>query len=341
MVVRLLALLIFGWVTAAQAQPLLVSDAQILALKGDAKLVRSLIKKCDSELGSPDHAVADFAPQPHYSATGANPDDGQAKGFTDDVRMAYRAALCFRISGDSKYAKHTHRLADAWANTLKLASTAQGRSDINFNVAQLVVAASWVQDGWNEKPFAAWLKNIVAPMTLSAATNNRGIWGNLLDLTIADFTNDKAGFQKATARWQELLLSGVADDGTMPMEICRSNSSDHCDGADKGVNGIAYTHYALLPAWLSASILSERDAKTLATPAGKKLELAFSKAAEFTAHPETFPYFNSNHGHLNKLDHCGYFALALRSVDNKNARDVLTAGTCKSDIWMLQKLFSN
>ena len=341
MVVRLFALLIFGWVTAAQAQPMLVSDTQISAIKANVKLTRSLIKKCDSELGTTDHSVADFAPQPHYSATGANPDDGQAKGFTGDIRMAYRAALCFRISGQSKYAGHAQMLADAWANTMKLASTAQGRSDINFNVAQLVVAASWVQQGWNSESFAVWLKNTIAPMTLSSDANNRGTWGNLLDLTIADFTNDKAGFQKATTRWQELLLSGVADDGTMPLEICRSNSSDHCGGADKGVNGIAYTHYALLPAWISAALLSEHDAKILSTLAGKKLELAFAKAAEFTAHPETFPYFNSNHGRLNKLDHCGYFALALDSADNKNARDVLAAGTCKSDIWMLQKLFSN
>lgn len=341
MVVRLIALLFIVWAAAAQAQPLLVDDGQIAVLKTNVKLTRSLIKKCDSELVLPSRAVADFAPQPHYSSVGANSDDDQAKGLTTDIRVAYRAALCFRLSGDLKYARHAQILADVWANTMKTASTAQGRSDLNFNIGQFVVAASWVQDGWNDKPFLNWLKNIVAPLTLSAASNNRGLWGNLMDLTIADFAGDTQNFKAAYSRWQELLQAGVDADGTMPLEICRSNSSDHCGGADKGVNGIAYTHYALLPAWLSAKILADHAVKMMATDAGKKLQLATAKAAEFTAHPAAFPFYNLNHGKLNKLDHCAYFALALRDMEYKNARDVLAAGTCKSDIWMLQKIFSN
>ena len=341
MVVRLFALLIFVWATAAQAQPLLVGDAQIAAMKANAKLTHRLLKKCDAELALPDHAVADFAPQAHYNATGANPDDDQAKGFTGDIRTAYRAALCFRISGQSKYAKHAQNLADAWATTMKSASNAQGRADINFNISQLVVAASWVREGWNAQPFSQWLTTTIAPMSLSAEPNNRGNWGNLLDLSIAAFTHNKAMQHEAEARWQELLLSGVADDGTMPLEICRSNSSDHCGGADKGVNGLAYTHYALLPAMLAAKLQIDNSVGVLTSPAGIKIEMALSKAAAFTAHPETFPYYKSNHGALNKVDHCGYFALAQLYIADENARSALAAGTCKSDIWMLQKIFSN
>jgi hypothetical protein len=339
MVVRLFALLFLVCATAAQGRPLLIDHTQVDAIKVNAKLNRSLLKKCDAELSVADHAVADFAPQPHYTAKGTNPDDGQAKGLTGDFRTAYRAALCFKLSGKVAYAQHTQMIADAWASKMKTASTAQGKSDLNFNVAQLIVAASWVREGWKDDTFSAWLKNVIAPISLSSATNNRGLWGNLLDLTIADFTGDKVKFSAAETRWEALLEASIAADGTMPLEICRSNSSDHCGGADKGINGLAYTHYALLPAWLSAKILIDRDVQALPTAAGTKLETATAKAAAFTAHPETFPYYKSNHSVLNKLDHCAYFALAQLYIQDDNARSVLAAGTCKSDIWMLQKIF--
>ncbi len=341
MVVRLFALLLLALVTTAQAEPLVVGGTEIVSLKANGKLARSLLKKCDAEIASPIHAVADFAPQPHYSATGANPDDGQAKGFTGDIRIAYRAALCFRISGKKAYAQHTQTIADAWASTMKTANSPQGKGDINFNMAQLVVAASWVKDGWNADKFSQWLKAVIAPLSLSSEPNNRGNWGNLLDMSIAVYLGDKTKFKAAQNRWQELIINGVADDGTMPLEICRSNSSDHCGGPDKGINGLAYTHYALLPAVLSAKIQIDNDVQVETSPAGAKFDQAVSKAMAFTAHPETFPYYKANHGKLNKLDHCGYFALMLRYIEDENARSVLAAGTCKSDIWMLLKIFSN
>jgi Alginate lyase len=339
MVVRLFALFFFALVTAAQAQPLLVSDSELAGLKANKKVMRSVLRKCDAELALPTHAIADFAPKPHYTAQGANPDDDQAKALTGDIRRAYRAALCFRISGKQAYAHHAQIIADAWANTMKSASNAQGRADINFNVSQLVVAASWVQKDWNSNGFSNWLKTVIAPLSLSAEPNNRGNWGNLQDITIAAFTEDTAKFAAAYGRWQQLMVAAIQDDGTMPLEICRSNSSNHCGGPDKGVNGLGYTHYALLPAVLAAKIQIERDVQIGMSPGGTKIDMAVAKAMAFTAHPETFPYYAANHGKLNQLDHCGYFALWLLYVDDNNGQSAIASGTCKSDIWMLQKIF--
>ncbi len=341
MVVRLAAFIFFALISMAQAEPLLVKDAQIAALKADAKFTRSLLRKCDKERAAPIHAVGDFAPAPHYATQGSSPDDDQATGLTGDIRRAYRAALCYRLSANAAYAGQTQEVADAWAATMKLASNAQGRSDINFNIAQLVVAASWVEGahGWNAAPFKSWLKTVIAPLSLSSETNNRGNWGNLQDVAIAAFINDKPALASAAARWQALLTSEVAGDGTMPLEICRSNSSDHCGGPDKGVNGLAYTHYALLPAAIAGEILESQGQKSFRSPSGGSFARAFHKSAAFTQNPALFPYYAANKGQLNKIDHCAYFALAARHFLNENARAVLSAGTCKSDIWMLQKLF--
>ena len=341
MVVRLAALIFFALASVAQAEPLLVKDAQIAALKADAKFTHSLLRKCDTERDVPTRAVADFAPAPHYTAQGSRPDDDQATGLTGDIRRAYRAAFCYRLSADTSYARQTQAIADAWAGTMKSASNAQGRSDVNFNMAQLVVAASWVEraNGWNAASFKAWLTKVIAPLSLGNETNNRGNWGNLQDVAIAAFFNDKPALATAAARWQALLTSEVAEDGTMPLEICRSNSSDHCGGPDKGVNGLGYTHYALLPAAIAGEILEQQGQKSFDSPSGGSFARAFEKSAAFTQNPARFPYYVANRGHLNKIDHCAYFALAALHFPNENARAVLSAGTCKSDIWLLQKLF--
>ncbi len=341
MVVRLASLIFFALVSCAQAKPLLVDDAHIATLKANTKATRSLLRKCDKEQGEATHAVADFAPAPHYTAQGANPDDDQAKGLTSDFRRAYRLALCYRLNGSRAYASAAQRIADTWAGTMKQASNAQGRADINFNIAQLVVAASWVEDAnhWNATPFKSWLKTVVAPLSLSAEPNNRGTWGNLQDVAIAAFVGDSQSLAKGQQRWRALITSQVAADGTLPQEICRSNSSDHCGGADKGVNGLAYTHYALLPTYLSAEILATAGLEVFKDEAGDALQKAFHKAADFTANPEHFPFFASNNGKLNKLDHCAYFALALTQYTDENAKRVISSGTCKSDYWLLQKLF--
>ena len=341
MVVRLASLFFLALIATAQAKPLLVDDARIATLRQDAKLTRSLLRKCDSELTFSIHAIGDFAPSPHYTAQGANPDDDQAKGLTGDFRRAYRLALCYRLNGDVSYAKAAQKVADAWAATMKQASNAQGRADINFNVSQLIVAASWVEgaNGWNSALFKSWLKSIIAPLSLSAEPNNRGNWGNLQDISIAAFSDDKAALSAAASRWRALLISGVAADGTMPLEICRSNSADHCGGPDKGVNGLAYTNYALLPALLGAEILQGQGLDVYESTGAAALQRAFSTSADFTANPSHFPFYVLNNGHLNKLDHCAHFTLALTHFQNENARSVLAAGMCKSDFWLLQKLF--
>ena len=341
MVVRVLIVFLFLLAPAASAAPLLVPDARIAVLKQNAKLVRSLIKKCDKDLQVTAHAVADFAPQPHYSAQGSNPDDDQAKALTVDVRAAYRDALCYRLTGNNSYVQHAQTLIDAWALTMKAASNAQGVADINFNISQMVVAASWVENanGWNTKPFAQWLQTVIAPMSRAEKPNNHGNWGVLLDLSIALFTHDRPLLSKSYLRWATLLEQQVAPDGSLPLEICRSNSSDHCGGPDKGINGLAYTHFALLPALLGAELLQGAEIGAYQTPAGQKMLQALRLSATFTANPSSFPYYASNQGKLNKIDHCGHFALMLHHAADANAQAVINAGVCKSDIWQLLILF--
>lgn len=341
MVVRLASLIFFALIATAQAKPLFVDDSRIANLRQNKKFTQSILRKCDKELTFPTYAVADFAPMPHYTTLGANPDDDQAKGLTGDFRRAYRMALCFRLSRNMDYAHATQKVVIAWTSTMKQASNAQGRADINFNLAQLIVAASWVEgvNAWNGDAFKSWLKTIAAPLSLSTEPNNRGNWGNLQDISIAAFIDDETSLRQAAARWQALISSEVAEDGTMPQEICRSNSSNHCDGPDKGVNGIAYTHFALLPAFLGAEILQKQGIDLYKSKAAKALQNAFTKSADFTSNPEHFPFYDLNYGKLNKIDHCAYFALAQTHFANVDAKSAIASGTCKSDFWLIQNLF--
>ncbi len=341
MVVRFAFLILLALSAIAQAKPLLVDDAQFAALRNNVQQTNSVLRKCEKAIASDTHAVLDFAPTPHYSAQGANPDDEQAKGLTGDFRRAYQLALCFRLSANTAYALQAQHIIDAWASAMKHASNPQGRADINFNIAQLIVAASWVEhaNAWDAVPFKNWLKTVIKPLSLSAEPNNRGNWGNLQDISIAAFMNDAAAINQASARWRALLITETADDGTMPLEICRSNSSNHCDGPDKGVNGLAYTHFALLPIFLGAQILQGQGASLSGSKEFRILEGAFDKAADFTANPLHFPFYALNKGQLNKLDRCAYFKLALKYFENENARSVLKSGICKSDIWQILVLF--
>ena len=320
------------------AKPLLLLNAaQIKSLAAQPLDWAKLRRRCDRDLSWVPQPVAEFAPRPHYSADGANSPDLSGEALASDSHVAYRTALCFLLSGDVRYAQKSQSVIDAWSHTMQRVSNDQGAADINFNFPQFIIAASWVSDveGWDATPFKKYLTTVIKPLTHSGKPNNHGNWGVLLDVSIAAFTEDSEMLNAARKRWQELLLAQVAVDGSLPLEICRSNSSDHCGGADKGVNGLAYTHYALLPAALAAQLFLSAGADVYQTPAGDKLGKAFKQAVKWTNNPASFPFFAANHGKLKGMDRCSYFALLGQHYPNAEAK----SATCSGDSYELQTLF--
>ena len=316
---------------------LLLSAMQIKSLAAQPLDWAKLRQRCDRDLSWMPQPVAEFAPYPHYSADGANSPDLSGKALASDSHVAYRTALCFLLSGDARYAQKSQSVIEAWSHTMERVSNDQGAADINFNFPQFIIAASWVSgvEGWDATPFKKYLTTMIKPLTHSAKPNNRGNWGVLLDASIAAFTEDSEMLNAAKKRWQELLLTQVAADGSLPLEICRSNNSDHCGGADKGVNGVAYTHYALLPSAVAAQLFLSVGADVYHSLAGNKLGKAFGQAAKWTNDPASFPFFASNHGKPKGVDRCSYFALLGQHYPNAEAK----SATCSGDIYELQTLF--
>jgi hypothetical protein len=212
---------------------------------------------------------------------------------------------------------------------------------MNFNIPQFVIAASWVRTAgqWDDSDFRAMLKNYALPATHAAKANNHGNWGVLMETSVAAYLEDARRLDVAYQRWQNLLINQVAPDGSLPLEICRSNTDHYCEGADKGVNGISYTHYTLYPATLTAELFLRQGRNLYTTNAGKNLERAYQKAAEWTLHPERFPYYASNQGHLNGVHNIAYFSVLQTHFPKPDAAEALQQGSVGMNSFELLMLY--
>ncbi|BBB68335.1 hypothetical protein UNDYM_4082 [Undibacterium sp. YM2] len=305
----------------------MISAERFASLRQEPARWAALRKRCDKELTQPAHAVADYSPARHYTADGVS-HDPSGKYLNTDAGVAYRAALCYQLSHDIVYARHTQRIADAWGKTLTHVSKDQGAAELNFNIPQLVIAVSWVRDAspWDDSDLIAMLQKVALPLSHADKANNHGNWGVLMDASIAAYTGNSKQLERAQQRWQTLLLNQVAEDGSMPLEICRSNTNNFCGGPDKGINGISYTHYTLHPATITAEIFMQLGKNLYQTDAGKKLSLAYQRTAEWTRYPERFPYYASNQGKLNGINNTAYFLILQAHNMNDDAAEVIKQG---------------
>ncbi len=305
--------------------PLLVNASRFDALRQAPARWHKLLQRCDKELSLPTNAVADYHPGSHYTSDGVS-HDSSAKYLNTDAGVAYRAALCYQLSKNNDYARHAQHIADAWGKTLQHVSSEQGATELNFNLPQLVIAASWVRTvtPWDDGDFRHMLQTLGPSVSHAHKANNHGNWGVLMEASIAAYVGDDKKLDAAYQRWQALLMSQVATDGSLPLEICRSNTKNYCDGTDKGVNGISYTHYTLHPATLTAEIFLQLGKNLYTTEAGKHLERAYQRAAEWTRYPERFPYYASNHGQLNGVNNIAYFQVLQNYFPNEDAAEDLS-----------------
>lgn len=315
-----------------------LSDSDIQSLRKQPARTAVLIQRCDKEIDTQASPIADIAPPPHYSATGVVHSES-GKSFSEDGRRAFRAGLCYAVSEDQRYAKHAQAIISAWGDTLRAVSTPQGVAEINFNLAYYVLAASMVRDvgGWDDASFRRVLTKIVPPLQSSNNRNNHANWHVFRDASIAAYLGDSALLERTRKHWLELMDSQVAEDGSLPLEICRSDTSNYCGGPTQGINGMSYTHYTLKPTVAAAHIFELQGQPVWQTPQGSKLGTAYRKAAEWTLHPETFPYYASNGGKLNGLNGSDYFVMLQGHYPNDNAARVISGSRPQQDPldWLL------
>lgn len=308
--------------------------------KSDKKAVGALLSKLENNLDYIPTPDTSMILAPHYNATGIN-DAGVRKPFQEDARMVYDFALGYAVSGEKKYAEKAQHIIDAWSTTLKTLETKQADDIINFNLQYMIIAASLVKDSgnWDTANFDNFLKTVALPASTQANPNNHGLWGIFMEAIIYDWLGDREGMEKIRNRWIDHLSKSINADGIMENEIQRTATNNWRSGADKGVKGMAYTHYAMLPATLAAEIFAENNMPVWDTPSGKKLAKAFAQSASWTRHPETFPYYKSNNGKLEGLYSASYFYILNRIYGNADAQWLIQNKKIKSDGFDLGPLY--
>jgi len=266
---------------------------------------------CEVDLTVQSHPVVDFSPPPHYQSAGPRPRAKSDLGANlgRDSLAVYQLAICFHLSGDPRFSSKAEALLDGWANTTKRIGTDQGKDEFNFNFPSALMGAYLLKQdaSWNSSPLTRFVKNIVVPANNADHDNNHGDWGVLLLVTSGGYLDDQGLITRARQRWIQLMQTQVAIDGSLPLEICRSNTTNWCGGPTKGIRGIAYTHFTLHPVTIAAEVFRNLGKDVYATSAGGQLRKAYIKAAAWTLHPETFPYFRANNGKLEDAHGIDYF----------------------------------
>lgn len=322
------------------SQTILLTPENISNFKTHHKAVDALLKNLDGKLDYRPSPMEVLALEPHYNSTGTN-EDATAKRFQDDARMAYKFALGYAVSNNAAYAKKAQEIIDAWSKTLKEVTTAQSKDEINFNVPYMVIGASLVrnQGKWDTGSFSKFLRDIALPASSQANTNNHGLWGIFMESTIYAWLGDQQGMEKIRTRWMDHLQHSIDDNGVMTMEIQRSGTTNWIGGPDKGIKGMAYTHYALLPATLAAVVFEQSGMPVWNTPSGQRLGKAFAQAAAWTRNPETFPYYKSNNGKLVGVNNDSYFVILNKIYPNADAKWIIENTELGMDGFQLKTLY--
>ncbi len=299
---------------------------QIDSLRADHEW-GGLRSACEAGLKLESHPVADFSPPPHYGANGPviASDDDPVPTLRRESLAVYRLALCFEISNDTRFSSKAEKILDGWAHTTTRIGTLQGADGFNFYFPDALLGAFLLRHdaGWTGDDFTGFVRKIVAPANNADKPNNHGNWGVLLLATAGGYLNDAALIDQGRQRWLELMRSQVAADGSLPLEICRSDTSNWCGGTTKGIKGIAYTHYTLYPTTIAAEIFRNMGKDVYSTPEGALLCKAYGRAAAWTLHPETFPYFDSNKGKLDGVHNVDYFYILQRRCSVPDGAAVL------------------
>jgi hypothetical protein len=305
-----LALLIAPLNAADGPRSLFPTIEQIKKLSTD-KEWGGLRSSCQSALTLESHPIADFSPAPHYGTSGVVAEGNDAPGpkLRRDSLAVYDLSLCAEISNDRRFSFKAEEILDGWAHTTKRIGTLQGADVFNFYFPYALMGAYLLaQDtNWHSDDFSRFVRDIVVPANNSDKPNNHGNWGVLLLATAGGYLHDQTIISGARQRWLELVKAQVAADGSLPLEICRSDTSNWCGGPTKGIKGIAYTHYTLAPTTFAAEVFRNLGQDVYSTPEGTLFCKAYEKAAAWSLHPETFPYFSSNNGKLDGVHNVDYF----------------------------------
>jgi hypothetical protein len=96
----------------------------------------------------------------------------------------------------------------------------------------------------------------------------------------------------------------------------------------------------LFPTTIAAEVFRNLGQNVYSTPEGKLLCKAYAKAAAWSLHPETFPYFSSNNGRLEGVHNVDYFYVLQNRCPTADGLAVLNQfGASASDPLRLKAIY--
>ena len=242
-------------------------------------------------------------------------------GLRQDANAAYGLALCFRMTGDRRYAESAVRLINAWASGLETMSRrADSMLSFSYHFPALIFAADLIRDEgvWDEDEqagFEGFLRDRTLVMNTMGRKNNWGNWGLVLAVSCAVYLKDEALFEECEERWKGFIDDQIAEEGVLRYEVNRSG----------GERGIWYSHFCLMPQTIAAEILAVNGADLFdyRSPEGRTLEQAFRRVAGWTDRPESFPYWQGEAKELKDVEYFSYFEILNARWPNEAASRLL------------------
>ena len=199
----------------------------------------------DRQPHAPEHW---YVPGYYRDATGHS----RAKqGLQDDANAVYELALCWRMTGEERYARSAVRLIDGWVNTVQSTSQKDDSTlSFSYHFPPMIfgadLLASWPGFSDDQQDaFRRFCRETAMPLNTMNRSNNWGNWGLVLVLACARYLDDDTLLNRGEQRWKEFLDQQIDNQGHLHHEVHRSG----------GMRGIWYSHFSLFPQTIAAEIL--------------------------------------------------------------------------------------
>ena len=212
---------------AAFAHPgVLVSRAQLDFVKGKVAAGAQPWLGAYNQMKASSYASLSRTPKPRATVecgSYSNPNNG-CTDEREDAIAAYTDALAWYLTGNAAYAQKSIALMDAWSATVKNHTNSNAPLQTGWAGSVWPRAAEIIKHTYSSWPhqarFATMLRTVYLPVVIPGIASN-GNWElSMMEAAvgISVFLDDKAGYDRAVARFQLRAASYlyIAADGAQP-----------------------------------------------------------------------------------------------------------------------------
>lgn len=220
---------------------------------------------------------------PYYDDPEAN--NALTKIINDDGTRAVDLGIRWRVLGNIADAQAVARILTPWTNVQNISNDGDTRLVWCDRWPMFMQAAQLISDS---SAYTSTLKSGMEGQTrrglvystAHVQTENRAMWGCMMEVAAAAFLNDRAVFDRAIKRWREIFEHDIK--GNIPVgEVLRES------------NGLYYCNF-LLNAMTQTAEIARFNGEWLydfKTSDGSTYKGLWDVVAGWTANPSTYPYW--------------------------------------------------